>query len=297
MSDDGRPNTWVRRMARLAGFRVACVLLGIMAICAAAPGLVVALSPATHDPNECSLRAPDGSYQDRLAPSGAHWFGTDTQGCDEFARVVFGARTSLTIGLGAGMLMTVVGTALGLVAGWRGGWADTMVRRLGDVTLGIPFVVGAILLLTVLVDERRSAEQIVVTFAVLLWPGAARIARSATRGIAALPYIEASRALGAGQFRIVMTHVLPNALPMIVSFATPTIGLLIAAEATLSYLGIGLQIPAVSWGLMIDRAQAHYGSSPHLQLFPGAFLAATVASFILLGDAMNDALDPRRGEE
>jgi oligopeptide transport system permease protein len=159
---------------------------------------VVSLSPATHDPTECSLRATDGSYQDRLAPSAEHWFGTDEQGCDEFARVIYGARSSLMIGLAAASLMTLVGTALGVAAGCGGGFLDAVVRRVGDVTLGIPLVVGAILLLSVLAGDRREPLEIAFALAALGWPGAARSARTATRSIMVQPYIEAARALGAG---------------------------------------------------------------------------------------------------
>ncbi len=283
--------TWVGRLARHAGFRIACVLLGVVGVFAIAPGVVASLSPASSDPLECSLRASDGSYQDRMAPSGDHWFGTDSQGCDEFARVVHGARTSLQIGLGAALLTTVIGTVLGLIAGWRGGWIDAIVRRFADVTLGIPLVVGSILLLSVLVDGRRTPTQIIVTLAAQLWPGPARIARSVTRTIVQLPYVEAARALGASNYRIVTRHVLPNALPAVIAFATPLVGLLIGAESTLSYLGIGLQVPSVSWGVMIDDAQSVYANSPFLLLFPGLFLVAAIAGFILLGDALNDSLD------
>lgn len=284
------PDTWWARLRRSVGFRLACVLLAVIGTMAVVPQLIVAPSPAASDPTACSLRDSEGNYQDRLAPSAQHWFGTDSQGCDEFARVVFGARASMTIGLGTGMLMTIVGTALGTLAGWRGGWTDSLVRRAADVTLGLPFVVGAILILTTVGSDTRTPAEIVLTLSALLWPGPARIARNATRTIAVQPFIEASRAVGAGDLRIVMTHVLPNSMPAIISFATPAVGLIISAEASLSFLGVGLQPPTVSWGLMIDRAQQTYAQSPHLLLFPGVFLVAAVAAFLLLGDALNDAV-------
>lgn len=285
------------RLRRLLGFRIAAVLLGVVGIAGVAPRFVVSFSPASHDPRQCSLRAADGTYQDRLSPSSDHWFGTDAQGCDEFARVIHGARSSMAIGISAALIMTVVGTALGVVAGYRGGAVDSVVRRAGDVTLGVPIVVGAILLLSVLAGEQRGPFEIALTLASLGWPGAARIARSATRSIVVLPYIESARALGAGNTRIVVRHVLPNALPTVIAYATPAVGALIAAEATLSYLGIGLQIPSVSWGLMIDAAQPLFDRSPHLLLFPAGFLVAVVAGFVLLGDALADAVDPHRSRE
>jgi oligopeptide transport system permease protein len=287
---DRQPASMWHRLSRQVDFRIGCAVLGLVGLCAAAPTLVLSASPAGRDPLACSLRAPDGTYQDRLPPSWQHWFGTDHQGCDEFARVVFGARSSLTIGLGTALLATLIGTALGIVAGWREGWADAAVRRAGDVTLGVPFVVGAILVLAMLTDGQRSTPQLTLTLALLTWPGSARIARSATRSIKRLDFVEASRAAGASDTRLMFGHVLPNALPSIIAYATPLVGLVIAAEATLTYLGVGLQIPAISWGLMIDAAQGEYSTSPHLLLFPGVLLAMSIAGFILLGDALTRAL-------
>lgn len=198
------------------------------------------------------------------------------------------------IGLGTGLLATCVGCVLGIVAGWRGGLADAAVRRVGDVTLGIPILLGAILLLAVLAGEHRRPAHIVIALSVLIWPGAARVARIATRTVRELDFIEASRALGAGEVWLMRVHVLPNVLPTVIAYATPAVGLVIGGEATLTYLGVGLQVPAVSWGLMIESAQAEYERYPHLLLFPGLFLVATVAAFIALGDAISDALDRQR---
>lgn len=273
---------------------VAAGLLTIVAICALAPQLIASLSPATSDPLDCALRAPDGSFQDRLPPSRTHWFGTDIQGCDQFARVVYGARSSLILGLGTGLLSATIGTALGVLAGWRGGVVDSLVRRAADVTLGVPFVLGAILLLSMVAGERRRIGELIVTLALLVWPSTARIARTATRSVRHLEFIEASRAQGASPARLVMTHVVPNVLPTVIAFATPIVGLSIGIEATLSYLGIGLQSPAVSWGLMIDDAQGAYERSPHLLWIPALFVVATVSGFLMLGDALSDALDQRR---
>jgi ABC-type dipeptide/oligopeptide/nickel transport system permease subunit len=200
----------------------------------------------------------------------------------------------LAIGLGSTLLITLIGTALGVVAGWRGGRVDGLIRRVGDVVLAVPLVVGLILILSVLVAGQRSPLGITLAFSALIWPTAARVSRSATRAIKTQPYIEAARAVGASDLRILVRHVIPNALPTIIAFATPLVGFLIAAEATLSYLGVGMQSPAVSWGLMIDHGQPHYATSPHLLIFPGLFLAASVAGFILLGDAINDSAGPHQ---
>ena len=167
---------WLSRLVRLARFRLAAVLMALVTLFVVAPAAVIAVSGGV-DSRTCSIRADDGSYQDRLPPSAEHWFGTDAQGCDIFTQVVHGARPSLLIGVGSGLVMAVVGTLFGVLAAARGGWVDGLVRRIGDVTLGIPFVVGAILLLSVLAGDQRSPIELVVALSLLGWPGTARIAR------------------------------------------------------------------------------------------------------------------------
>jgi ABC-type dipeptide/oligopeptide/nickel transport system permease subunit len=158
---------WLTRLVRLARFRLAVVLLALVTLLAVAPSMVIRATGAGDGTTSCSIRADDGSYQDRLPPSSDHWFGTDAQGCDVFSQVVVGARSSLLIGAGSGAVMAALGTLLGVIAAARGGWVDALVRRIGDVTLGIPFVVGAILLLSVLAGEQRSPIEIVVALSVL----------------------------------------------------------------------------------------------------------------------------------
>jgi ABC-type dipeptide/oligopeptide/nickel transport system permease subunit len=288
-------DTWPGRLVRLNGFRIAAVLLSVVGLSALAPQAIVTLEPGAPSPTDCSLRAEDGTYQDRLAPSRERWFGTDEQGCDVFSRTIHGARSSLVVGVGAAALSVGAGAALGILGAMRGGSVDGVIRRVGDVVLGVPLIIGLILILAVVVPGRRSATHIVLAFAVLLWPIAARITRNAARSIMTAEYIEAARAAGASDVHIAVRHVIPTALPTILPFATSLVGVLIVGEATLSYLGVGLESPAVSWGLMIDRAQPHYATSPQLLLFPGLFLVATVAGFMLLGDALNDSATTRSG--
>ena len=281
---------WLSRLVHLARFRLAVVLIALVTVFVVAPAAVIALSGGDGS-RTCSIRAEDGSYQDRLSPSADHWFGTDAQGCDVFSQVVFGARPSLLIGVGSGLVMAVIGTLFGVVAAARGGWVDSLVRRIGDVTLGIPFVVGAILLLSVLAGDQRSPLELVIALSLLGGPSTARIARGAARTVLVQPYIESARAAGAGTSYVIRRHVLPNALPSVVAYASLSAGALIAAESTLTYLGIGLQVPTISWGLMIEQGQRSYGQTPHLIVFPALFLTATVAAFVLLGDALRDSLD------
>jgi len=266
--------------------RVSLVLLTLVGVCALAPGAVTSVAPGSPSPTDCSLRADDGSYQDRLRPSREHWFGTDSQGCDQFSRVVHGARHSLFVGVAASALAAMVGVALGVLAGWRGGWVDSVVRRVGDVVLALPLVVGMILILSVLISGQQSSLAVAGSFAALLWPAHARISRAATRSIRTEEYIEAARAAGATDVSICVRHVLPNALPPVVAYSASLVGLLIAAEASLSYLGIGAGSSVISWGRMLDVAQDYFERSPHLLIFPALFLSAAVAGFLLLGDAL-----------
>lgn len=281
------------RLRHRPGWWVGITIVALVTLCAVVPGPVTALAPGGGSVVGCSLRAPDGSYQDRLGPSAAHWFGTDAQGCDEFDRVIHGARASLVVGAGAGVSSALIGMLAGALAGWFGGLVDALVRRACDVILAIPFVVGAILLLSVLAGDQRTPGELLVALVALLWPAPARLARTATRALTPLEFIDAARAAGAGSLQILRGHVLPHLMPLTLAYASSTVGLVIGGEAVLTYLGVGLQIPSLSWGLMIGAAEGQYATSPHLLLFPGVFLAATVAGFMLVGDALSDALDVR----
>jgi oligopeptide transport system permease protein len=272
---------------------VASLLLGGVIAMAVAPGLLAALAPGSGDARTCRLRADDGSLIDRLPPSGSHWFGTDAQGCDVFVRVVYGARPSLLIGIGTALVTASIGLVAGVVAGYSGGRVDSVVRRSGDVVASLPFVVGAILLLSVLAGDQRSWVHIVVVLSVLGWPTSARLARSSARQVAVLPFVEASCAAGGSGWWIMRHHIAPHAFTPVVAFAATWAGLVIAAESTLTYLGVGLPVTTISWGGMIDRAQLSYATSPHLLVFPSLALVVTTTGFVLLGDAIRDALDPR----
>ncbi len=274
-------------------FWFSAVTIALLAIMAIWPQVFVAFSPATHDPRDCSLRAEDGTFQDRLPPSTDHWFGTDVQGCDYYARVMYGARVSMTVGVGATALALAIGVLLGGLAGYYRGWSDSVISRVTDLFFALPYVVGAILLLTVLGDEGRSTFQVLLVIALLSWPLASRIVRTSVVQVTQHEYIEAARAVGASDSRILARHVLQNSFAPVFVYAMISIGAIIGVEATLSFLGVGLQLPAISWGLMINTAQNHIFESPHLLFFPGLFVTLTVLAFLLLGDALRDALDPR----
>jgi oligopeptide transport system permease protein len=284
-----------RQMKRRFIFWVAIVIVGTMTLMAVAPDLFVRWSPATHNPRECSLRDREtGEFQDLLRPSREHWFGTDIQGCDYYARVIHGARVSIIVGLGATALLLVLGLLLGGIAGFLGGWMDNLISRFVDVLFAFPFLIAAILVLNAITAQGgRTAWHVVLVIGIFGWATLSRIFRASVIQAKSQEYVEAARAIGASNSRILVRHVLPNAIAPAIVYATIGIGAIIAAEATLSYLGVGLQLPAISWGLMINAGETRLLSHPHLLFFPGVFLVLLVLGFLILGDVVRDALDPK----
>ncbi len=252
--------------------------------------LAMALFPSLFargvDPTDCDLSLS------RQRPSAQHWFGMDLQGCDYYANVVYGARTSVAIGVLTVIGVLIIGVLVGAMAGYYGGWADSVLARITDVFFGIPLFLGALILLTV--SPQRSVWTVSLALVVFGWMTAMRLVRSSVVSIREADYVLAAQALGASSGRILVRHILPNALAPVLIYATIAVGTFISAEAALTYLGIGLQAPEISWGLQINVAQSLIGSSPHLLFFPALFLSVTVLGFILLGDALRDALDPKR---
>ena len=252
--------------------------------------VVMALFPALFargiNPTDCDLSLS------RQTPSAAHWFGMDLQGCDYYANVIYGARNSVMIGLLSVIGVLIIGVLIGALAGYFGGWADSVLARITDVFFGITLFLGALILLTV--TANRSVWTVSLALVVFGWMTAMRLVRSSVVSIRESDYVLAAQALGASSGRILVRHILPNAVAPVFVYATIAVGTFISAEAALTYLGIGLQAPEISWGLQINVAQSLIGSSPHLLLFPALFLLVTVLGFILLGDALRDALDPKR---
>ena len=261
-------------------FVAAAVIVLLFVTMAAFPGLFT-----NTDPRSCDLSRSLGE------PSAQHWFGFDLLGCDYYARVVYGARASITIGISVTVAALTIAVILGSLGGYFGGILDAVIARFTDIVFGLPFILGAIVILTVF--ESRGLPQVSFVLAVLGWTTMTRLVRSSVLSARDNDYVVAAKALGAGDLRILWRHILPNALAPVIVYATIYVGIVIAAEATLSFLGVGLQLPAISWGLMISDAQFRIAAAPHLLLFPGAFLSLTVLSFILMGDALRDALDPK----
>ena len=239
------------------------------------------------DPRDCDLA------NSKQPPSSAHLFGYDQQGCDYLANVVYGARNSLIIGLLAVLVILVLGMLVGALSGFFGGLIDGILSRFTDIFYAVPFILGAIVVLRS-GTLGRGVVAVAIALAAFGWMTAMRLVRSQVIAVKSSDYVAAARAMGASNQRILLRHILPNAVAPVLVYTTITIGVLIAAEATLTFLGVGLQRPAISWGLQIENGQSLLRSAPHLVLFPSLILTLTVMAFIMLGDALRDALDPRQ---
>ncbi len=260
--------------------------VGLAAIVVLVAAALFAPALARHDPNAIDLAAALDP------PSGAHWFGTDVQGRDVWARLLYGARVSLAVGVGSQLIAVALGVALGLVAGYYGRRADDTVMRLADVTLAFPTL---LLLIAMAAAFSPSLATVVVTIGVVGWAGMARLVRGQVLVVRTAEYVQAERALGAGDVRILARHVLPNVIAPVVIAATLGVAGAMMAEAALSFLGLGVQPPTASWGAMIadGRDLAQLRGAPWTSLAPGLAIGLAVLGFNLVGDALRDALDPR----
>jgi peptide/nickel transport system permease protein len=227
----------------------------------------------------------------RKPPSWQHWMGTDENGRDVLARVIFGARASLLAGVVSVVIAACVGVPVGLLAGFAGGKTDMVISRVVDAMLACPFLILAIALAAFLGPALHNA---MIAIGVSAAPVFMRVARGATMDAATNDYVEAARALGNPPWRVAVRHVLPNIVPPVMVQATLAIATAIIAEASLSFLGLGQQPPAPSWGSMLNSAQRFLTQAPWLAVFPGLAIFLCVLSFNLMGDGLRDALDPRR---
>lgn len=264
------------RVTSIAGAVLVCV-----ALLAALAGPVV--SP--YDPAEQALaRRLEG-------PSVQHPFGLDELGRDVLARIFSGARISLFVGVAVVSISSLVGLALGLLAGYLGGAVDQLLGRVMDILMAFPGILLAIALVAV---RGPSLGNVVFALVVIGWVGYARLVRSQVLRLRELEFVQAARALGASLPRVLVRHVLPGTLPALTVQATLGMAGAIIAEASLSFLGLGVQPPTPSWGAMLDAGRAHLIDAPHLTLFPGLSIAALVIGFNLLGDGLRDYLDPKQ---
>jgi len=274
-------NTLQRAADRYGLASVGTLLLMLFLACALfAPWL------ASHDPTQLDLGAR------LLPPSHAHWFGTDELGRDVFARTLYGTRVSLTVAIAVVGLSLAAGVTLGALAGFYGGWLDTAINLyLSNAFLALPGILLAIGLVAFL---GPSLINLILALALAGWVNYARLVRAQVMALKQREFVEAARSLGASGPRLLLHHILPNALQPLLVQATVGMAAAVLAEATLSFLGLGVQPPTPTWGAMLNDARSHLFESPYLVFFPAMALALCVLSFNLVGDGLRDLLDPRR---
>lgn len=298
-----------RQLMRNPTFLIAMALILIF--------LIMAIFPQWFAPNGVGR----GACQPRLSEQapGELLFGRDEQGCPYYERVIYGVRPSMIIGPVVTIFAFIIAMIFGTLSGYFGKYLDTAITRVTDIIFALPLILGALVILTTFrnvsstdpdlspplralarmfeVTEDffnvRGIGLLMFTLVILGWPTMLRLARSSVLATKGEDYVDAARAMGASDWRIMLRHIIPNSLAPVLVYFTITIGTVIVGEAALSFLGVGLTRPAISWGLQLNIAQTRINSAPHMLLFPGAFLAVLVFSFILLGDAVRDALDPK----
>jgi len=273
-----------RTLRRRPLFWLCASVLGVLLLIAVAPSWFAGWF-GQPDPRACDLS------DSALRPGGEHVFGTDVQGCDVYANVIYGTQASLTVGVLATAVALLVALVVGTAAGFYGGIADRLIARLTDVFLGFPFLLGAVVVLTSI--GSRSAVTVALVLALFSWPTMARLVRGSVRAVRDAPYVEAAKAMGLRDRRIIARYVLPNSIGPVLAVATTMVGGVIVSESTLTFLGLGLRAPSISWGLQLSSAQTYFQTSPHMLLFPSIFLTVTVLAMITLGDVLRDVLDPK----
>lgn len=225
-----------------------------------------------------------------LGPSSTHLFGTDILGRDILSRVIYGSRVSIEVGVIAVGISVIIGLILGALSGYFGSIPDIVIMRVADIFFAFPYILGAIAIMTVL---GPGIVNIFIAIGILGWASFARIFRGSILSIKNKEYIEAARALGASNYRIITKHIFPNAFAPIIVYATMNVGTAIIVEAALSFLGIGVQPPTPAWGKMLAESLDYIDTAPWMMIFPGFAILITVLGFVLLGDGMRDAFDPK----
>ncbi|WP_115790453.1 ABC transporter permease [Arthrobacter silvisoli] len=273
-----------RKLRRRPMFIISSLMILFLLFVAFFPGAFTSVDPN----NNCQLSNSEAG------PTAGHPFGFTLQGCDVYARVIHGTQASLSVGVLSVLCVLVIGVTLGALAGYYGGWLDAVLARLGDIFFALPLVLGALVITQLpLFRENKSVWTVVFVISMLAWPQMARITRGAVIEVRNADFVTAARSLGVSRFGALVRHVLPNALAPVIVLATLELGVFIVAEATLSFLGIGLPASVMSWGNDISAANASIRTNPSILLYPAGALSITVLSFIMLGDAVRDALDPK----
>lgn len=263
----------------------------MISLCVIAAVVILALGAPLFAPFDPSQIFEDGlsDFGDPLPPDGKYWLGTDLLGRDLFSRILFGGRNSLLIGLVANGAALLIGTLLGVIAGYLQGKAGNAIMRVTDLMMAFPALLLAIALAAIL---GRSVWLVALVIALVNWVQVARVVYTETVGLTARDFVRAARALGAGPASVLVRHILPHLLPTLLVYGTLGISTTVMLEAMLSFLGVGVQPPEPSWGGIIFESQSYFRNAPWLVFFPGAVILAVALSFNLVGDALRDALDP-----
>jgi ABC-type dipeptide/oligopeptide/nickel transport system permease subunit len=267
-------------------FLVSSVLIAVLMVIAAFPGWFTSASPTAGDLVNHFNGKPE------LAKIGSDgWLGWDGQGRSVYARLIHGTRASIIVGVCVTLIVTIIGGIMGMLAGYFGGVLDAILSRITDIFFGIPFLLGAMVVLQSFTD--RTVWVVVFALAFLGWTQIARVMRGAVITVKQADYVQAAKALGSGTVRILLRHILPNAMAPVIVVATIALGGYISAEATLSYLGLGLSAPTISWGVDVSAGVNQIRVAQHILLYPSIMLSITVLAFIMLGEAVRNALDPK----
>mgnify|MGYP001736997775 CR=1 FL=1 len=284
--DEGAPSSmwgeaW-KRLRRRPIFWFAATIIFFAVMISVFPWLFT-----SQDPRYCVLSNSLGAPE-----LWSHPFGFDKQGCDIYSRVIYGARASVSVGILTTIAVTLIGGTIGALAGYFGGWLDSLLSRITDVFFAIPLLLAAIVFMQMF-KGSRSIFMVVIVLAMFGWTSIARITRGSVLSAKNEEFVTAARATGASRARILMNHIIPNSMAPIIVYATVALGTFIVSEASLSFMGIGLPPTIVSWGADISTAKDQLSDAPMVLFYPAVALALTVLSFIMMGDAVREALDPK----
>jgi ABC-type dipeptide/oligopeptide/nickel transport system permease subunit len=288
-----QPAAFVVFWRRFSRNRLAVFGLGLVAVVVLVAVFAPWLAPHNATAEFISAMPLDG------APLKPTWhmpffLGTDGVGHDELSQLIYGARVSMEVGVMATFISLLIGVAVGVVAGYLGGWADNLLMRLTDIMLAFPIILFVILIDSVVAE--RTVATVFTSIGILAWPGIARIARGQTLSIAKNEYVDVARSLGASPLRIMLLHILPNVLSPVLVYGTLQIANNILLESALSFLGAGVPDPIPSWGKMLSASIGYYLVDPYLLIWPGVALALATLGFNLVGDGLNDAMNPRSAQ-
>jgi oligopeptide transport system permease protein len=277
-------NLWIdawRDMRRRPMFWISAAIILLVVLVALIPGLFTQT-----DPTACDLS------NSLVGPAAGHPLGFTKQGCDVYSRVIHGTAASLSVGIIVIVLTTVLGVAFGMFAGYYGGWLDSVLSRLGDIFFSIPYILAAVVIMSVF-SAYRNVFVISLAIGIFAWPATARVLRAEILRVKNSDFVMAAQALGVSRFRILIRHVLPNSIAPVIVVTTISLAAAIVAEATLSFLGVGLPNTIQTWGNDISAAQGDLRTAPQTLIYPSLALSITVLSFIMLGEVVRDALDPK----